>query len=439
VSGSAEVPRGTALPRARRIAIRRTLVGVAAGGVLLAALIGAGRSSRNGGARTGEDAAVRRGDLVMTVEVTGELAAERAIEIGPPPVRDLWDFKISFLVPESTVVKKGQPVIGFDTEPLEKSLEQKQAEYAEAAKQIERKEIDLALQLKAIDLTLADADARLGKARLKAEVPAGLKGRIEALQAAMDVEDAEKETANLRAKIEGTRTAGEAELRALRSRRDRARGRVDELQRDIESMRVKSPQNGIVIYTAGWRDEKKKVGDSTWVGDKVLEIPDLSSMKAKGDVDEADAGLVAVGQKVVLRLEAHPDLDYTGRVRSIGRSVRRQSWRVPLKVYKIEIALDSTDPVAMRPAMRFRGEIETARIPLVLLAPREAIFLRANGPVAWVLRSGRYVEIPVRLGRRNRQQVEILEGLAEGDRIATTDVRPPEPAKSSGPLAASMS
>jgi multidrug efflux pump subunit AcrA (membrane-fusion protein) len=159
-------------------------------------------------------------------------------------------------------------------------------------------------------------------------------------------------------------------------------------------------------------------------------------MKAKGDVDEADAGQVAVGQKVTINLEAHPDLDFTGRVKSIGSTVRRQSWRVPTKVYKIEIALDRTDPVAMRPAMRFRGEIETARIPSVLAAPRDAIFLRPTGPIAWVRKGGRFVETPVTLGRRNKTHVEILTGLSDGDLVSQTDLRPPEAARPAGPMAA---
>jgi multidrug efflux pump subunit AcrA (membrane-fusion protein) len=155
-------------------------------------------------------------------------------------------------------------------------------------------------------------------------------------------------------------------------------------------------------------------------------------------VDEADAGLIAVGQKVTLRLEAHPDVDFRGRVRSIGRTVRRQSWRVPTKVYKIDIALDRTDSSAMRPAMRFRGEIENARIPGVLVVQRDAVFLRRAGPVAWVKRGTRWAEVPVRLGRSNKRFVEILSGLAEGDLISSTDLRPSEPSRLRGPITAGL-
>lgn len=406
-------------------------------GALLALTLGVrawvGRSPQ----ATGATVRVRREDLVQTVEVEGELAAVRAIEIGAPAVKDVWDFKISFLAPESKKVRKGEPVIGFDTQQLQKTLEEKTAELAEATKQIERREIDLAIQIRDQQLRLDEAEAKLAKARLKNDVPEDLKGRIDAQQARLELQDSEMEVVNDRARLVATKGSGDADLRSLRSRRDRAKGRVEELRSVIETLMVKAPQDGIVIYKTGWQ-AKKKVGDSTWIGEKVLELPDLSEMQGKGQVDEADAGQVAVGQKLTVRLEARPDLDFTGIVRSIGRTVLRKSRRGGAKVYKINVALDKTDPAVMRPAMRFRGEIETARFHSVLVAPREAIFLRASGPIAWVRRGWRYEEVRLELGRTNKRFAEILSGLRDGDELAAVDLREAAPGRSGGPMAAGL-
>jgi HlyD family secretion protein/macrolide-specific efflux system membrane fusion protein len=174
-----------------------------------------------------------------------------------------------------------------------------------------------------------------------------------------------------------------------------------------------------------------------WFGETVLALPDLTDMRADGLVDEADGGPVAAGQKVTIRLEARPDLDVHGRVRTIGRTVRQKSWRNPVKVYKVDIALDRTDSSVMRPNMRFRGEIETGRAPGLLLAPRDAVFLREAGPVVWARRGLGWTEVPVRLGRSNRRQVEILSGVAEGDRLSATDLATPSaPARSASAGAA---
>jgi hypothetical protein len=202
-------------------------------------------------------------------------------------------------------------------------------------------------------------------------------------------------------------------------------------------MNIRAPQDGIVVYRTNWRDEKKKVGDSVWFGEVVLSLPDLAEMKGDGFVDEADGGPVSEGQPVTVRLEARPDFDLKGKVARIGRTVRQRSWRTPLKGFRVELALEKTDPTFMRPAMRFRGEIETGRVPGVLLVPRDAVFLRGGGPVVWVRRALGWREAPVKLGRGNRTQVEVVSGLAEGDRVSPVDLSSATDAGASGPAGTS--
>ena len=402
--------------RWRRPEPRRSIVVAAAVLALLtiAALGGSGTDVSN-------PITVQRQDLVQTVEIEGELEAVRSTEIGVPPVQDA-EFKISLLVPEGTTVKKGAPVLGFDTEALQRQLVQKQAEFQEAAKKVEQKEIDLGLKLLEIEQKSAQVVADLGKAKLKAEVPADVQQRIELEKARLDQKGRERDLENLQLEKRVTQTLGESELRSLRSQRDRARGRVEDLQAAIEKMIVKAPHDGIVIYRTNWQDQKKKVGDSMWFGETALALPDLSEMRAAGFVDEAEGGAVAEGQPVTLRLEVRPDLDIQGRVRAVGRTVRQRSWRSPTKVYKVEVSLTRTDPALMRPSMRFRGEVETGRLGALLLVPRDAVFLRDEGPVAWVRRAFRWTERPLRLGRSNRRQVEVLSGLRERDRVSPVDL-----------------
>ena len=83
-------------------------------------------------AETGAPVTVTRSDLVLTVDVDGELEAVRSREIGCPPIPEV-EFKIAFMAPEGTEVKESDPVLRFDTEALERLLAQKRAEYEEAA------------------------------------------------------------------------------------------------------------------------------------------------------------------------------------------------------------------------------------------------------------------------------------------------------------------
>jgi HlyD family secretion protein len=378
-------------------------------------------------ARTGPDAAaadpivVQRQDLPFTVEIDGELSAVRSSEIGVPPVSEV-EFKIAFLAPEGAAVQAGQPIVGFDTEALEEQLADARAQLAEAEKKIEKTRLVLDVARLDVGQRVAAARGELGKAQLKVEVPPEVQQRVELEKARLDHRGRARELQNLQGEADAQRHAGAAELDGLRAQRDAARSRVAHLESAIARMTVTAPAPGILVYRTNWRDEKKKVGDNAWSGETILAVPDLSSMEAAGFVDEADGGGVAPGQPVTLRLEARPDLDLHGTVRRVARTVRQRSARVPVKVFRVDVALQATDPTVMRPAMRFRGEIETGRLGGRLVVPRDAVFLRASGPVVW--RRGRlgWRQVAVHLGARNRRFVEVLGGVAEGDRLSPVDV-----------------
>jgi multidrug efflux pump subunit AcrA (membrane-fusion protein) len=377
----------------------------------------------------------KKGDLVLTVELEGELAAVRSTEIGVPPVAEV-DFKIAFLAPEGQAVKKGDSILRLDTEMVERQLAEKRAELAEAQKKVEQKEIDLRMKLLDLEQQSAQTRADLGRAELKVEVPPEVQQRIELEKALLDKRGRERDLENLDAERRVTQALTGAEVASLRQQRDRASGRVKALEDAIEKMNIKAPQDGIVVYRTNWRDEKKKVGDSVWFGEVVLSLPDLREMKGDGFVDEADGGPVTEGQPVTLRLEARPDFDLRGKVARIGRTVMQRSWRTPLKGYRVEIALEKTDPTFMRPAMRFRGEVETGRIRGVLLVPRDAVFLRDDGPVVWTRRALGWREVKVGLGRSNRTQVEVVSGLADGDKVSPVDLALPRERQPAGPTGA---
>ena len=147
-------------------------------------------------------------------------------------------------------------------------------------------------------------------------------------------------------------------------------------------------------------------------------------MKAMGQVHEADAGRIAEGQHVKFGLDAHPDVEFTERISSIWRTVQRESWNSEQKVVRLEVELDQTDTLRMRPGMRFRGEIEVDRAEQALLVDADAVFLHADGPVVYRRKLWGHEQVPVGLGRRNADRVEVLGGLSEGDTISRTDLDP---------------
>jgi HlyD family secretion protein len=373
---------------------------------------------------------VERDDLVLSVEVDGTLRAVESSKFGPPQIKYFWEYKIAHLAPEGEEVTKGTPLVAFDTSELEQLLETQQAESDQARKQIERTEKNLDVVKRQDRLRLEEARARLRKAQLKVERPGELSSAQELQIARLDLGLAGNEVAYLEQRLETSERSAEAQLAVLKNQRDEADQRVAEINDAIGQMRIAAPRDGTVIYVTGWRGEKKKVGDTCRANESVLELPDLNKMMAEGQVDEADAGKLAEGQRVTFRLDAHPDQEFSGNVASIWKTVRRKTWRNPLKVAKLEIELDETDTRRMRPGMRFRGKLETERISDALLVPVDAVFLGPEGPLVYRSSLLGHEAVEVKLGRRNEDHVEVLEGLAEGDSVSLVDLAERERRKS---------
>jgi HlyD family secretion protein len=432
--------------------MRRRRAAVLAAAVLGLAAIGAGvrqaatRSAAPGG---GEWAEVRRADLVISVPVSGTLAAVDAESIGPPGSMDDLatmggEFKITFMAPEGAEVRRGRPLLAFDTTAMEKILRDKEGERDSAQKKLEKRRAELESQRRDDELHLAQAMANQRKAGLKVDVPPELKSRVELDSAKQDLDLAVREIAYYKARLRLTAASGATELSALAEQRGRAAARVAEAQQAIGRLTIKAPRDGTVIYLQDHRGNKKKVGDSIWLNERVLQIPDLRRMRAEGEIDESDAGQVAPGQRVALHLDAHPEVTFAGRVHALRDAVQTRSSFSPVKVMKLNIDLDRTDPLRMRPGMRFAGTIEVDRAPAVVMAPLDAVIARSDGPL--VYRRARFgvAAVHPRLGRRNDSWVEVLSGLEPGDLLRRAgdalpggaDGPPPAGTAAPGPLAA---
>ena len=397
--------------------MRKSLIG--AGIAIAAVLAGAGWTRNKLAAdRQGDWVRVLRGDLVTGIDVTGTLSAVDSGSFGPPPVNDVWEYKISMIAPEGSDVKQGEPVLGFDTAELQKRLDEKSAESEQARKEIEKNRADLALRREDEKLKLADAEARLRKAQLKLEGPPDIVSSNDRRQIELDFALAKQETESIRQRIASFERAAAAQIALLTSKQLTAASVVNETQNAIKAMSIAAPRNGTIVYVVNWRGDKKKVGDTCWRMERVIEIPDLGRMMAKGEVDEADAGKIAVGQRVVFNLDAHPDEEFAGTIREAGRTVQQQQGtKDPIKVLKVNIVLDRTDPAKMRPGMRFHGTVELARAKSALLIPRSAVFVTDSGPVAYRRGAFSVTTVPLKLGRENEKTVEVVSGLSASDRV----------------------
>ncbi|HEV7671004.1 MAG TPA: HlyD family efflux transporter periplasmic adaptor subunit [Thermoanaerobaculia bacterium] len=428
---------------ARERKSRKTALRIGLALLVLIALAGLAWATRSGKAPASprDWAVIERGDLVTTVPVSGELEAEASVMLGPPQIPETWEYKIADLAPEGQSVPAGTPVVRFDTADLERQQLEKTAERDSAEQEIAKKRTELALARGEAEVALAEAEARLRKSTLDAQVPPELSSRIELEGAKADLALAEKEVAYRRERLRQEARRGAAELGALSDKRNRAAARLREVEESIEKMTVRAPRAGTVIYVADRNGQKKRIGDSCWQMQKVVELPDLGRMRARGEVSESDVGRLTGGQTVRLALDALPDLPVAGQVESVDRAVReeRGKERSEGKVIALDISLPGSVAGAgkagrtetpgasalagrLRPGMRFRGTIEISRATGLLLIPAESVFPSARGPRVLRRTAWGFEEVFPKLGRRTPEAFEVLAGLRPGDAVARRDL-----------------
>jgi HlyD family secretion protein len=365
-------------------------------------------------------AEVTRGDLVIGVEVAGLLQAVDALDINPPALYRVWNFKIASLAAEGTEVKLGDPVVGFDASDQNRQLETMRNEAEAAQKKLDKKRDDAQLAARDDELKIAEAEAALHKATLKADAPADLVASIQQREVQLDEQSARLALEAAHHHAEQVQRSNADEMQRLTEKANYARDGVAQLQQVIARLRITAPRAGTVIYVANDDGEKPKVGDTAYRGSRLLSIVGLGQMRGEGQVDEVDMARLAVHQEVVLRVDALPDVQLHGSVESLAHTVQAQSKTDPSKIVKLQIAIAPTK-APLRPGMRFRGEIETEHLRGVVQVPADAVFATADGPVAYRSTAGGFERVRLELGRRTQAMIEVKAGLQAGDRVSRSD------------------
>lgn len=217
--------------------------------------------------------------------------------------------------------------------------------------------------------------------------------------------------------------------------------RLDEI--NLAKACICSPIDGIVLERSV--DPGQTVASSLQAPVLFVIAEDLSHMELWVDIDEADVGRIALGQKVVFGVDAYPGRKFPAELRDIryGSEVVQG-----VVTYKAVLAIDNSE-LLIRPGMTATAEITVQEVEDALLAPNAALrfsppatdepsggFLQrlfpmgrafrpasnqeASGPDRriWVLRESVPVAVPVTVGVSDGRMTEIVSGkISPGDAI----------------------
>ena len=353
----------------------------------------------------------------IRIHATGQLQSAASLYVGCPSVERMWQYMISFMAPEGKAVNEGDMILSFDARELMQRLQLKQSELDTGMKELERMQLQEQQTKEDVTLQLEEDKVNRQKAVRKADYPEELIAVNELQKRKMELE-----LADLQEKLAESRLANQisgmrSRIHIQESKVRLSKEQVERLERDIQKMNVQAPKPGIVVYTPDWDGKKKAVGDTTWMGENTLELPDLSRMQMKAVILEVQAGRVQTGQKAEVRLDSNPDRVFKGVILSLGRVFRVKSDSQPAIVFDALIDLSESDPGLMRPGMAAGVDITISSRENVLQVPEAAIVYRENRLAVW--KKGTFSEelTPVTVGARSSGMVEILSGLKENDTI----------------------
>ncbi len=316
---------------------------------------------------------VKRVDYPLLVSATGILEARSSVSIGPPQIKNEYRFKLARMVEEGTAVSEGDFLLEFDPADISRRLRDETANFQRVQEEYQKKRSDFDIQLREQKLTLDQARADYEKLDNKLSQQAELESAIVVEETRIQRDTAKKRVELLEEKLKHLTQSGDLDLQISRSNENHYRSRMDDLQEAIDSLVVRAPVSGVVIYRREWNNEPRQVGDNIFVLDTVLEIPDLSSMRAKISVDEVDAGKVKVGQDAFIVVDALQGRSFAGKVRSISAILKQASYDRPQKVSETIVELTDEDLSMLRPGMSVKAQIKVGEYTHVVVIPLSSI------------------------------------------------------------------
>ncbi len=293
---------------------------------------------------------------------------------------------------------------------------------------VERNDIvakgDLVAEISALDLKAA-LDATLASSKAARKAVEAAKSDVVRVEAA--VENARTNLARqsdlIRSGVTSRSTLESAETTARQAEADLAKARSAFLQAEaqaaaaeanvaasraqIDKSVITAPIDGVIVA------RNLNLGDIASPTNAIVEIADPASIVLSARFDESVISSMAPGQTATIRFSGHDEARYAGKIIRISREVDQET-----REFTVDIA-----PARLPPnwALGQRGTaiVDLAPSEGVIAVPVKSIARRAGNAGVWLVRDGRASWQPVDLGRIGGTRVEILRGLAPGDRLVT--------------------
>ncbi|WP_423130413.1 efflux RND transporter periplasmic adaptor subunit [Gaoshiqia sp. Z1-71] len=389
-------------------------------GTIVLVVAAAGWLFFTGGGSDGKTALVKRGKLEALVAGRGEVNGEKSIKIDlPEALKDdqlrVWSYKISDLIQEGKIVRKGEFIAQLDQSNLMNNMRERVTEKERVDADLKNAVIDstviltarreeitnalLELEYKQIDLDMSKYES--GAQQRKAQM-AWQKAKID-----LDKKKRDFQLEQNRLKVQIGRYEDNAQ---------RLQNILDKYQKALAAVRITSPGDGIVMIGQDFLGKKltKDSNISTWRGE-LANLPDMSSAIVETYIKEIDITKIGLDYPVRIVVDALPEQVFTGKVIQIANMGEDKSG-FDMKVFKVIIRFDHADS-ELKPGMTCNNDIVVQSSEDALLVPLKAVFSDGKSKFVYLKKGTQVVRSEVDFGAEDEQHIIVVKGLEEGDRV----------------------
>ena len=347
-----------------------------------------------------------RSDLVQTVVASGRIMTPQRASVGAV----ITGRVVRIPVQEGQSVKRGDVLIELDDEDERASVAQARGAVAQAEARVRQlREVGLP----AAEQALIQAQANLTQARRQHERAKELKAKGFVSQAALDdaqrnLDVAESQLSAAMLQVATNRPAG-SDFAVAQTALAQARANLGVAQAKLDQTVIRAPVDGTLIA------RNVEPGNVVQPGKELMVLAPAGETQVVVQIDEKNLAQLKLGQQALASADAFPKERFAAELVYInpGIDALRGSVEVKLRVPK--------PPDYLRQDMTISVDIEVARSAATVVVPADAV-RDANSAQPWVLAvdGWRARRRAVKLGLKGDGRIEVLEGVAPGDRLIST-------------------
>ena len=362
-----------------------------------------------------------RGTFYLDIYEEGEIEATRSTNITSPNIS--WRYgtmKITQIVKDGKEVHTGDTLLVFDPSEVRKGVME-----AEARLGMNRAELDKLEAQQESDMEELKADYNITRisqqiSKIKFE-SAGYEANVKKKEIQLNLEKANIALDRADEQIKNRIKIQKEELKQKRLSINQDVARLAEANETLKKLFLVSPSPGIAILNRSWSSGNKfQVGDQCWAGFPLIQLPDLSALKATVKINEVDISKISKGLTVEIKPDAFSNSVYKGEVNSVANLAVNKDEKSKIKVFPVEILLKETDKKLL-PGLTVSCRIILGKIKNALYVPLDA--LHSEGAVNYVFKktSKGFEKTTVETGASNSDYIVITKGLIESDKVAMAD------------------